>query len=146
MENFGSQFLHERDSRLHITDEVEHEKTRKENKDEKTSQKPAEKISDWLEVIERTHMGHRDDPRVLDRIKKYYHNEHTIKPEDVPESYFENQRKLAREQGHGDIEITDEMREQLTEVLIKDQDSTLDNWVEYLSSTDSDSFPTWAKY
>jgi len=68
MENFGSQFLHERDSRLHTTDEVEHEKTRKENKDEKTSQKPAEKISDWLEVIERTHMGHRDDPRVLDRI------------------------------------------------------------------------------
>jgi hypothetical protein len=53
---------------------------------------------------------------------------------------------MARELGHGDIEITDELKNQATEVIISDQESTLDNWVDYLTSSDSDSFPTWAKY
>jgi hypothetical protein len=146
MPKFGEQFLHQKDSRLHTTDPVEHEQKRKRRKGEKTSQKPAEKISDWLRVIEKTHMGHADDPRVLERIKNYYHKEHVVKPEDIPEAYFENQKRLAREQGHGDIELTPEMRSQLTEVIITDQGSTLDGWVEYLSSSDSKSFPMWAKY
>ena len=146
MEKFGEQFLHKKDSNLHQSEPVEHEMARKKERGEKVSQKPADKISDWLKVIEKTHMGHREDPRVLERIKNYYHKEHVIKPEDVPERYFENQRRIAREQGHGDIEITDEMKEQLTEVIISDQESTLDNWVDYLSSSDSDSYPTWSKY
>jgi hypothetical protein len=145
-ETFGEQFLHQREPRLHTSGFVEREKKRKKRKGEKVSQKPAEKIADWLKVIEKTHMGHRDDPRVLERIKRQYHKEYVIKPENIPESYYENQKRLAREQGHGDIEITDEMRDQLSEVIISDQESTLDNWVDYLSSEDSDSFPTWAKY
>ncbi|HBM45684.1 MAG: hypothetical protein UT05_C0004G0012 [Parcubacteria group bacterium GW2011_GWF2_38_76] len=112
----------------------------------KSHKKPIDKISDFLEVIKRTHTGHRDDPRVLERIKEHYHKEYVIKPEDIPESYYDNQKRLAREQGHGDIEITDETKEQLSEVIINDQNSTLDNWVNYLSSPDSDSYPMWAKY
>jgi hypothetical protein len=146
MERHGEQFLHQKESSLHTSKPVEHEKVRKKIKGEKTSQRPADKIADWLKVVERTHMGHRDDPRVLERIKGSYHREHVIKPEDIPEAYFDNQRRLARERGEGDIEITDEMRFQHAEVIVSDQESTLDNWVEYLSSEDSDSFPTWAKY
>ena len=33
-----------------------------------------------------------------------------IKPEEVPQSYWETQARIAREQGHGDIEVTDEMK------------------------------------
>ena len=146
MKRHGEQFLHQKDSGLHTTRPVEHEQKRKKMKGEKTSQKPAEKISDWLKVIEKTHMGHEDDPVVLERIKNYYHKEHVIKENDIPESYFENQKRLAREQGHGDIELTPEMKSQLTEVIVTDQETTLDNWVEYLSSPDSDSFPMWSKY
>ena len=145
MDESGEQFLHQRDSRLHTTNPVEHEKARKERKGKKTSQKPAKKIANWLKVIERTHMGHRDDPRVLERIKKYYHKGHVITQEDIPESYYENQRRLIREQGYGDVEITDEMKAQF-EVIISDQESTLDNWVDYFSSPDSDSYPMWSKY
>jgi len=146
MENPGEQFLHKRGSKLHTTGPVEHEKARKKRRGEKTSSRPADKIADWLMVIEKTHMGHRDDPRVLERIKEYYHREHVIKPENIPESHFETQRRLAREEGHGDIEISGEARSQASEVIIADQKSTLDNWIDYLSSSDSDSFPTWAKY
>jgi len=142
----GEQFLHKREPQLHISKPVEYEKREKKKRGEKVTQKPAEKIADWLKVIERTHMGHRDDPRVLERIKRQYHKEYVIKPENIPQSYYENQKRLAREQGHGDIEITPEMKDQLSEVIISDQASTLDNWVDYLTSRDSDSFPTWSKY
>ena len=145
-QNSGEQFLHQKDSKLHTSEAVEHELERKKRAGEEVSQKPAEKISDWLKVIEKTHTGHREDPGVLERIKQYYHKEHVIKEEDIPESYYETQKRLAREQGHGDIEITKEMRDQLSEVILSDQKSTLDNWVEYFSSSDSDSYPMWAKY
>ncbi|MFA5175533.1 MAG: hypothetical protein WC430_03925 [Patescibacteria group bacterium] len=146
MEHSGEQFLHQKDSKLHVTQPVEYEQTRKKRLGEETTQKPAEKIADWLAVIEKTHTGHREDPRVLERIKEYYHKQNVIKPEGIPEAYFDNQKRLAREQGHGDIEITPEMRNQLTEVIITDQKSSLDKWVDYLSSPDSNSFPMWTKY
>jgi len=55
------------------------------------------------------------------------------------------QKRLAREQGHGDIEITPEMREQLTEVVIADQESSLNKWIDYLGSPDA-TYPDWLKY
>ena len=140
----GEQFLHKKFPELHTTDPVEREKKNVKRKDEKVLQKPAEKIEAWLKVLEKTH-GHYEDPRVLERIKKSYHKDYVIKSENVPESYFKNQQRLAREQGHGDIELTDEARGQLTEVIIADQESTLDNWIDYLASPDA-TFPTWAKY
>ncbi len=146
IKNPGEQFLHEKDQKLHTSSYIEHEKKRKKRAGEEISQKPADEIADWLKVIEKTHLGHRDDSRVLDRIKESYYKKYIIKPEDIPAGYYENQKRLARERGEGDIEITDEMREQLTEVIITDQESTLDNWVNYFTSPDSDSFPMWAKY
>jgi hypothetical protein len=146
MENFGEQFLHKRDPKLHTSEAVEHEKERLEAREEETSQKPAEKISDWLEVIKQTHTGHRDDPQVMERIKNYYHKEYVIDPNEIPEGYYENQKRLAREQGHGDIDITEEMRKQLSEVVVKDQETTLDNWTSYFTSPDADAYPMWAKY
>ncbi len=146
MPNFGEQFLHQKDSKLHTSKAVEHEKQRKEIKGEETSQKPADKLADFMAVLEHTHTAHRDDPRVAERIKASYHKEHIIEAENIPESYFANQQRLAREQGHGDIEITDQMKEQLSEVIIADQKSTLDKWLDYFTSEDSDSYPMWAKY
>lgn len=68
--------MHKKEGRLHVSRPVEHEQKRKERKGEKISQKPAEKIADWLQVLERTHLGHREDPRVLERIKKFYHEQY----------------------------------------------------------------------
>ena len=140
----GEQFLHKKYSDLHTSESVEHEQKRKRRSNEETTQKPAEKIADFLEVIERTH-GHHDNPKAMERIKEYYHKEYVIKPEEIPESYFDNQKRIAREQGHGDIKITKEMRQQLTEVIITDQKSSLDKWVDYLSSEDA-VYPQWLKY
>lgn len=69
---------------------------------------------------------------------------HVIKAEDVPESYFALQRRIARELGHGDIEVTPDMRRQLIEAAQADQRGSLDKWVEYLGGDDG-SYPDWFK-
>jgi len=81
----------------------------------------------------------------IEAIKRMLHSHFVIKPSEIPEAYFDHQRQMAREQGHGDIEISDEMHRQLTEVIITDQESTLDKWVDYLSSEDA-TYPMWLKY
>jgi hypothetical protein len=146
MEDTGELFLHQKDPTLHISKPVVHEQERKRIANEKASQKPTDKIADWLKVIEETHLGHRDDPMVAERINNFYHKEYVIKRQDIPESYFDTQKRLIREQGYGDVEIHDEQRNQLAEVIIKDQTSTLDNWTNYFMSPDSTAYPTWAKY
>lgn len=146
MERFGGeQFLHRRDQELHTEGPVKHEQERRKVAGEETSQKPAEKLKAWMDVLERTHMGHRDDPRVLERIKKHYCKEYVIKQAEVPESAFLLEQQIARNLGHGNIEITDEFRERKTAEIIRNQTASLNKWVDYLTSTDA-TYPTWAKY
>lgn len=69
---------------------------------------------------------------------------HVIRAEDVPESYFALQRRIAREQGHGDIEVTPDIKRQLIEAAQADQRASLEKWVEYLGGDDG-SYPDWFK-
>jgi len=146
MKNEGEQFLHQKDSKLHTSQPLEHEQARRKRNEEETSQKPADKISDWLKVLERTHTGHRDDPRAGERIKASYHKEYVIKSEDIPESAFLLEQRIARNMGHGTVEITDEFKERKREQIINDQIHSIDLWIDYLTSKDADIYPTWAKY
>lgn len=68
-----------------------------------------------------------------------------IETKDVPESYFELQRRIAREQGHGDINITPDMRRQLIEAAQAEQRAGLEQWVEYLGGEDG-GYPDWFKH
>ena len=81
----------------------------------------------------------------LQRIKQILHDNFVIKPKDFSEGFFTLQQRIAREQGHGNIEITPEMREDLMEPVIADQISSLDAWIDYLSSPDA-LYPDWLKY
>ncbi len=133
---------------LHKSPEVDSATDRTEaRRSEKVPQDPAARIQNYLdrfkEITERTDPNKRE--RGMQAFKYVLHDYFVIKPDEIPESYYDNQQRLAREQGHGDIEITDEMREQLSEVIISDQESTLDNWVDYLSSNDA-TYPDWLKY
>ncbi len=150
----GEEFLHERNPRLHTTEPIENTYKKKNLRGEGISQKPAEKIAAYLDRLEKVlnpeslkkHPDFNRKKRNINIIKKGLHDALIIKPENIPENYFKNQRQLAREAGHGDIEITEEMREQTAEIIINNQKSSLDNWLNYLISPDSDSFPIWSKY
>jgi len=106
---------------------------------ESVPQDPLAQITNYLdrfhEITDRQDPAYREHG--LNAAKRLLRRKFVIKPEEIPESYFDNQRRLAREQGHGDIEITPEARAQLAEVIIADQESSLDKWVDYLSSPDA---------
>jgi hypothetical protein len=110
-----------------------------------SSKKEANPIDTWLKSVESFHGRHRDDPEAMYHIRNTFHNKYVIKSEYIPESYFENQRRLARERGEGNIEITPERKKQFAEQIISDQKSSLDNWVNYLTSSEAN-YPMWAKY
>lgn len=111
----------------------------------KKSHLPSNQVLAFLVELEQTHLSHPDRSAILERIKKYYHQKYLIKPKDIPESYFELQRRIAREQGYGDIPITPQMRTQMIESVIEDQKNSLDNWSSYFLSPDTKHYPLWAK-
>jgi hypothetical protein len=142
--NLGESFLHQQNDTLHLSKPVTHEMERLKEVMGNISNKPAEKIANFMKVLEKTH-GHRDDPKVMDRIKNFYHTQFVIKPQDVPYSTFELEQKIARNLGYGDIEITEEFKQQKTKEIVEAQESSLDKWVDYLTSNDA-VYPMWSKY
>ena len=147
----GAEFLHSRDSKLHQSQPVSFEQTRQERLGHESSQRPAVKISDWLRVLERTHMGTgasdariEAQPQVIERLKDSYHRQYVIKPDNVPESTFELEQRIARQQGQGDIPITDQYKREKISQIVADQEVSLDRWIDYLTSDDA-IYPTWAK-
>ncbi|MDO8584298.1 MAG: hypothetical protein Q7R83_03920 [bacterium] len=85
-----------------------------------------------------------DRERGIETFKRFLYQA-VIKREDIPASYFETQKRLAREQGHGDIELTDEIREADANIIVRDQQSSIDMWADYLTGPDA-KYPDWLKY
>ena len=83
----------------------------------------------------------RNDEMFRDRL----YDELLIKREHFPESYFELQKRIARERGQAVEEIPPQVREQMKDVAIEDQKHSLDAWIDYLSSDDA-VYPPWFKY
>ncbi|MFA6486522.1 MAG: hypothetical protein WCT40_04110 [Candidatus Magasanikbacteria bacterium] len=113
---------------------------------ERLQSDPTTRIEEYLDYLKESldHNNPRHEEK-LSRFKTVLYDKNVIKPDEIPESYFTNQQRIAREQGHGDVEITDEMRRQSAEIIITDQKSSLDNWTDYLSSSDA-TYPDWLKY
>ena len=64
----------------------------------------------------------------------------------MPESYFELQRRIARERGYGDFELTDRQKEEDVKRLRADQKESLMRWSGYLRSKENGhSYPDWFK-
>ncbi len=142
----GQEFLkHKYD--LHNTPEVESAAKRTRVKTGETIEKPLDKIQNYLdrfkEITERT--DEEEKKRGLKALKKILHKEFVIHPENIPESYYTLQQQIMREQGHGDVEITKEMREEAVKVIQADQRASMDEWINYLASDDA-AYPDWAKY
>jgi len=144
MQSPESQFLHERNPNLHTSGEVEAVVGYLRAGGEHIPNEPADKISAHLGFLARREYVNdgilTGDQGSIDRQI----DAHIIKSSEVPEGYFELQRRIAREQGRGDIEITPEMRHQMTEAVQADQRSGLGKWVEYLGGEDG-GYPDWFK-
>ena len=135
----GSDFLKKKYSDLRKSEAVRLSHETSENKE-------SNMIDTWLHSMEAFHERQRNNPESMELIRKAFHDEYVIKPENVGETYFQNQERLMRELGHGNVEIGEQTRQEGINIIIKDQEASLDNWVNYIFSKDADVYPMWAKY
>ena len=115
----------------------------------KESDKKRERLLNYFNRLEEIHKRVSESKNKSDEklLKAFYYDLYVIKPEDIPESYFQNQVKLARERGYGNIELTNENRKRMTDQVIEDQKHSLDKWIEYfLYDEESKSYEMWEKY
>ncbi|HIR59334.1 MAG TPA: hypothetical protein IAB38_04715 [Candidatus Onthousia excrementipullorum] len=131
----GEEFLNSLYNDMHMEEAVMHTAEK--------SDSPTEKISKYLERLERTHDIAKDNPHKMEVLKKFYYDKYVIK--ELPESYINLQKKIARERGYGDVPVTDEMKEKLLSAVQKEQEKSLDMWIDYLTSDDA-MYPIWFKH
>ena len=103
-------------------------------------------IKMYLQKLEHIHNKVANTGRHTEFLRKLYHDKYVMKPEDIPESYYERQKQIALERGYGHIEITETEKKSYQEQIINDQKSSLDVWLNYLMSDDAKVYPFWAKY
>ena len=122
----------------------------------KTPNNPADRNEVFLDRLE--HIFDNPNSETKDRNIKFFKNQFLypsilIDKDNIPDSYFDLQLKIARERGQaGDLghiktakDIPFETKIQTGETLYNDQKKSLDVWIDYLSSADA-SYPTWFKY
>lgn len=144
-ENEGGDFLKEKYQDLPNSSEVESASKRHEIRTGEKPKNKQEKIGAYLDRLEEIfeNPDEAKKERVIDFVKEKLYEKFVIK--EIPESYFKLQQKIAREQGHGDVEVTDMARQEAKKTIVKDQEQSLDNWIDYLGSEDAP-YPNWLKY
>lgn len=142
-------FLREKYTDLNKSPEVDSaaRRTKARTGEELPMMEAGERIQNYLnrlkEIFENPDVAKRE--RGIDFVKQKLHEQFVIKPDEIPEAYFESIKRKHREEGHGDIEILEDYRRELSETLATDQVRSLDNWIDYLSSDDA-KYPDWLKY
>lgn len=143
---------------LHKSQEVDAAAKRtKQRTGEKVPQDPLIRIQNYLDRLDNTvnppplegHPRFGRKERNLAILKKTLYNKFVIKPDEIPESYWEHQRRIICERGQGgDLEQVDweELKRQNAEVIIADQKASLDKWIDYSASPDSAWIPDALKY
>ena len=130
----GDEFLNKLYREMHISNEVMHKSS--------PSDTPEEKIRKYISRLEHAHELSKKSEHSLELLKKFYYDKYLIK--ELPESYINLQKKIAREEGRGDVSVSDRMKENMLNQVREDQKSTLDLWIDYFMSEDA-MYPTWFK-
>jgi hypothetical protein len=129
---------------LEVTRAVEkHERL----EDQKLPNDPNARIDAYMDRLEKIFLNpdERKRERNLEMFRDKIYDALIIKRENFPDSYFELQKRIARERGQVVEEIPDNVREQMMDVAIEDQKHSLDAWIGYLTSDDA-VYPAWFKY
>lgn len=131
----GEEFLNHLYSDMHREESVMHTANK--------SNTPVEKIEKYLNRLERVHDKASKNSHKMEVLKKFYYDKYVIK--ELPDSYIELQKRMARERGYGDITVTEEMKKELLAQVQNEQKKSLDLWIDYLTSDDA-MYPMWFKH
>lgn len=103
---------------------------------------------DRLEEIIKNPMGferEKGNRGGFELLKYKILEKNVIAREKIPESYWDSVRRRHREEGHGGIEIPNELKKELADTLIAEQRDSLEAWIDYLVSPDA-KYPNDLKY
>ncbi len=147
MESFNKHPLHLKNPELQTSPEVKNAVIRNERDGEKIKDNPTDRIESYMDRLENVFLNEDESirKRNLEVYRDKIYDKLIIKKENFPESYFELQKKIARERGEQVDEIPQSVRDQMIEISIADQKASLDSWMNYLTSEDA-VYPTWFKY
>lgn len=140
--------LHIKNPEFQTSEEVQDAVEKQERlTEEKIPNNPSERIEAYTDRLEDVFLN--EDKRVRERNLELFRDKIydtlIIKKENFPESYFELQKRIARERGQHVEEIPQDVREQIIDTAIQDQKVSLDAWIDYLTSDDA-VYPAWFKY
>ena len=130
----GEDFLNHLNKNMHNEEIVMHTASK--------SDTPEEKIKKYMERLEKSHNKAKDNKHKMNILKQLYYNKYVIKT--LPESYINLQKKIAHEQGYGNIDITKEMKQEMLFQIQTEQKNSLNRWIEYFCSDDA-MYPMWFK-
>ena len=154
--------LHLKNPELQTSPEVQRAVEREEQRTgtgEKVPNDPAERIEAYLKRLEKLVLGpnkeqeskamrdveHTERPRALSLLREMVLNEH-VRPnkEQMAQGAARVEQHAARQMGI-QAEYNDETLEQRGEIAVGDLESSLDEWIKYLSDT-NEPYPTWFRY
>ena len=130
----GTEFLNKLYKDMHMSDVVMHTAEK--------SDTPVEKIDRYLNRLEDVHNIAKTSGHKMDLLKIFYYKKYVIK--ELPENYVKLQQKIVRELGYGDVAVTDNVKAEMLQQVQKEQEKSLDSWIEYLCSDDA-LYPMWFK-
>src|SRR3989338_6410017 len=125
--------LHLKNPELQTSPEVQRAVEHEEQKTgEKVPNDPAERIEDYMDRLENIFLNPDElkRERNLEMFRDKIYDALIIKRDNFPGSYFELQKRIARERGQAVEEIPENVREQMKDVAIEDQKASLDAWIE----------------
>ena len=99
----------------------------------------------YIDKLTRIHQRLKVMPNYLDKVRKLFYDSYIIKPQNISDDYL---RKLIRGDygGFKKINLSDELKLEYQTKIINDQKSSLDNWINYFFSSETDLFPMWVKF
>lgn len=103
-------------------------------------------IQKYMDKLDRIHERASKRDSDINSLKNMYYNRYVIKREDIPNSYYEMQERIALERGYGHIKSSEKQKKQMQDEIIENQKKSLDIWLDYFLSEDSKFYPFWAKY
>lgn len=121
---------------------------------EKVPQNVEDRVQNYLDRLQ--FLLNHEDPQKRERarslIRQMLHDEYIVTPDQIVDYRLRADQRIARQQGHGNIEITPDTRNdaygqlagEIKETIDK-QTASLDAWMDYLLSEDA-SYPDWFKY
>lgn len=149
MENFGN-FLDKKYSDLAGSKPVERAAQKQGRQGENIPHLREERVDAYIDRLEDI----IKDERGFGLLKYKVLEKYVTKPEDVSEKYWENQEAEERKMGKGadwdrakgDSEMLAKFKQEHLETVLNDQRSSLEQWVDYFGSSDSEYVPSELKY